>query len=102
LTFCIQFARTGGGGGGSAVAEAWIRKNGTDVPNTNSRLLLSGGSAEAIMTIPINVDMLAGDYVEVVYCATNTNVIAQAFPARTTPWTAPAIPSIIVNIDQVA
>jgi len=102
LTFCIQFARTGGGGGGSAEAEAWIRKNGTDVPNTNSRLLLSGGSAEAIMTIPINVDMLAGDYVEVVYCATNTNVVAKAFPARTTPWTAPAIPSIIVNIDQVA
>ncbi len=102
LTFCIQFARTGGGGGGSAEAEAWIRKNGTDVPNTNSRILLQGGSAEAIMTIPINVDMLAGDYVEVVYCATNTNVVAKAFPARTTPWTAPAIPSVIVNIDQVA
>jgi len=102
LTFCIQFARSGGGGGGNAEAEAWIRKNGTDVPNTNSRILLQGGSAEAIMTIPINIDMVAGDYVEVVYCATNTNVVAQAFPARTTPWTAPAIPSIIVNIDQVA
>lgn len=102
LTFCIQFARTGGGGGGSAEAEAWIRVNGTDVPNTNSRILLQGGSAEAIMTIPVNVDLLAGQYVEVVYCATNTNVVAKAFPARTTPWTAPAIPSIIVNIDQVA
>ena len=102
LTFCIQFARTGGGGGGNAVAEAWIRLNGTDVANTNSRLLLQGGSADAIMTIPINVEMAAGDYVEVVYCATNTNVVAQAFPARTTPWSAPAIPSIIVNIDQVA
>jgi hypothetical protein len=102
LTFCIQFARSGGGGGGNAVAEAWIRLNGTDVPNSNSRILLQGGSAEAIMTIPINVVMAAGDYVEVVYCATNTNVVAQAFPARTTPWAAPAIPSIIVNIDQVA
>ena len=102
LTFCIQFGRTGGGGGGNAEAEAWIRVNGVDVPNTNSRIHLQGGSAEAIMTIPVNVDLLAGDYVEVVYCATNTNVGALAFPARTTPWTAPAIPSVIVNIDQVA
>ncbi len=102
LTFCIQFGRTGGGGGGNAECEAWIRKNGVDVPNTNSRALLQGGSAEVVMTIPVNVDMLAGDYVEIVYCATNTNVAALAFPARTTPWTAPAIPSIIVNIDQVA
>jgi hypothetical protein len=102
LTFCIQFGRTGGGGGGGAEAEAWIRKNGTNEPNTNSRILLQGGSAEAIMTIPLNVVMAAGDYVEVVYCATNTNVAALAFPARTSPWSAPAIPSIIVNIDQVA
>lgn len=101
VTICIQFGRTGGGGGGNAEAEAWIRLNGVDVPNTNSRILLQGGSAEAIMTIPINVVMAAGDYIEVVYCATNTNVSALAFPARTTPWTAPAIPSIIVNIDQV-
>lgn len=102
LTFCIQFARTGGGGGGGALAEAWIRKNGTNVPNTNSRIQLPSGSAEAIMTIPINIDLLAGEYVEVVYCATNTNVVAEAFPVRTTPFSAPAIPSIIVNIDQVA
>lgn len=101
VTISIQFGRTGGGGGGNAEAEAWIRKNGTDVPNTNSRILLQGGSAEAIMTIPINVVLLAGEYIEVVYCATNTNVSALAFPARTTPWVSPAIPSVIVNIDQV-
>jgi hypothetical protein len=102
LTFSIQFARTGGGGGGSAVAEAWIRVNGTDVPNTNSRVLLPSGSAESILTVPINIDLNAGDYVEVVYCATNANVVAEAFPARASPFVAPAVPSIIVNIDQVA
>jgi hypothetical protein len=77
--------------------------NGTDVPNTNSRVLLAGGaSSETILTVPINIDLNAGDYVEVVYCATNTNVVAEAFPARASPFVAPAVPSIIVNIDQVA
>ena len=101
LTFSIQFSRSGGGGG--SVAEAWIRINGSDVPNTNSRVLLAGGaSSEIIMTVPVNVDLLAGDYVEVVFGTDNTLVIAEAIPARASPFVAPAIPSIIVNIDQVA
>ena len=101
LTFCIQFSRSGGGG--NSFAEAWIRINGVDVPNTNSRVLLAGGSSsEIIMTIPVNVDLLAGDYVEVVFGTDNVLVIAEAIPARASPFVAPAIPSVIVNIDQVA
>lgn len=101
INFSIQFARTSGGG--STIAEAWIRKNGNDVPNTNSRVLLAGGgNGETIMTIPVNLDLNAGDYFEVVMGTPDyTTTIAQAFPARTTPYVAPAIPSIIVTADQV-
>jgi hypothetical protein len=101
ITFSIQFARTSGGT--ATIAEAWVRKNGTDVPNTNSRILLAGGgNGETIMTIPVNLDLAAGEYFEIVMGTPNyTNTIAQAFPARTTPYVAPAIPSIIVTADQV-
>jgi hypothetical protein len=101
LTFSIQFSRSGGGGG--SVAEAWIRINGVNVPNSNNRVLLAGGaSSEIIMTVPINIVLGAGDYVEVVFGTDNTLVIAEAIPPRVSPFVAPAIPSIIVNIDQVA
>lgn len=101
ITFSIQFARTSGGT--ATIAEAWIRKNGVDVPATNTRILLpSGGNGEAVMTVPLNLDMNAGDYFEIVMGTPDyTNTIAQAFPARTVPYVAPAIPSIIVNADQV-
>jgi hypothetical protein len=54
------------------------------------------------MTVPVNIVLGAGDYVEVVFGTDNANVIAEAIPARASPFVAPAIPSIILNIDQVA
>ena len=54
------------------------------------------------MTVPININLAAGDYVEVVFGTTDyPDTVARAYPARTTPYVAPATPSIIVNIDQV-
>lgn len=102
LTFSIQFQRVSGGV--SAVAEAWVRQNGVDVPNSGSRCLLPGGAnnGETIMTVPVNLEMNAGDYIEVVFASIDwTNLSAVAFPAKTTPYVAPAVPSIIVNMDQV-
>ena len=99
--FSIQFARTSGGG--ATIAEAWLRIDGVDVPNTNSRILLpNAGNGETLMTVPLNVDLTAGQYFEIVMGTPDyTTTIAQAFPARTTPYVAPAIPSIIVSVDQV-
>jgi hypothetical protein len=101
ISFSIQFARTSGGT--ATIAEAWVRVNGADVPNTNSRILLpGGGNGETLMTIPLNLDLNAGDYFEIVMGTPDfANTIAQAFAARTTPYAAPAIPSIIVVADQV-
>jgi hypothetical protein len=102
LTFSIQFARLVGGT--ASVAEAWVRINGTDVPNSSTRALLPGGGAgETVITVPVNIELAAGDYVEVVFGTLDfPDTVAKAFPARTTPFPAPAVPSIIVNLDQVA
>ena len=101
VTFSIQFARTSGGT--ATIAEAWLRIGGTDEPNTNTRILLaSGGNGEAVLTVPVNFDLIAGQYFEIVMGTPDyTNTIAQAISARTTPYVAPAIPSIIVTIEQV-
>jgi hypothetical protein len=101
LTFSIQFARISGGT--ASIAEAWIRIDGVDVPNSSSRSLLpSGGNGQTIMTVPINVEMTGGQYIEVVFATTDyPDTVCEAYPSKTTPYVAPAVPSVIVNIDQV-
>ena len=101
VTFSIQFARTSGGT--NTLAEAWLRMDGVDVPDTTTRILLpSGGNGEAVMTVPFSLDISYGSYLEVIMGTPDyTNTIARAYPARVTPYAAPAVPSIILNIDQV-
>jgi hypothetical protein len=82
VTFSIQFARTSGGT--NTHAEAWLRIDGVNVPDTSTRVLLpSGGNGEAVMTVPFSIDISFGSYLEVVMGTPDyTNTIAQAFPAR--------------------
>ena len=101
VTFSIQFARSSGGT--ATLAEAWLRLDGVDIPDTNTRVVLpSGANGETVMTVPFSLDISFGSYLEVIMGTPDyTNTIARAIPARTTPYAAPSIPSIIVNIDQV-
>jgi hypothetical protein len=47
------------------------------------------------------VEMVAGDYIEVVGCVTSTDVSLEAFPAGTSP-TRPATPSAIATMTFVS
>ena len=91
--------------------DIWLRKNGTDLPNTNSRFGLeqrksAGNPSHIIATTPIMVELAANDYVEVMWHVTNTGVSIEAFPAVTysagvTP-AHPATPSAIVQVEFVS
>lgn len=86
--------------------DIWFRKNGTDIANTNSRYGLParknvGDPAHVIATVNLLVDLLADEYVELVWCTTNVGADIKAYAAGTTP-TRPAIPSVIATLTFVS
>lgn len=86
--------------------DIWFRKNGTNIANSNSRFHIparksSGDPSHLIAALNFFVEMVAGDYVEIVGCVTSTDVSLEAFPAGTSP-TRPAIPSAIATMTFVS
>ena len=76
----------------------WARKNGVDIPNSNSAVSLLGNTVEVVPSWSFSVIMLAGDYFELMYAADSTAVIINA-PAA--PIFAPATPSVTMRVSQI-
>jgi hypothetical protein len=83
--------------GGNHTANIWIAKNGTAVLRSASTITLAS-NAKQLPFVSYTLDLNAGDYLEVIFNATDTNVRALAAVAAAP---VPAIPSIIVNLTQV-
>lgn len=88
--------------------DIWFRYNGNDIDNSNSRFTIpprksTGDPSYLVAVTPFAVEVLAvNDYVEVVWCTTDTTVVmehlpAQAYSAGVTP-AHPATPSAIVDV----
>ena len=104
-TFSIQLKNTT-----NAVQDVdiWLRKNGTDIPDTNSRFSISarkgaGNPSHLIATTSIMVELAADDYIQIMWHVTDTGVSIEHFPAVTysagvTP-AHPATPSAIVQVE---
>lgn len=92
--------------------DIWLRKNGTDIANSNSRFSLtarksSGDPSHLIATTPIMVDITAANqYVEIMWRVSNTAVSIEHFPAvAANPGVTPAIPatpSVIVGVTHIS
>lgn len=105
VTYSLQFKNTTND---VQDIDIWLRKNGTDVPDTNSRFSISarkstGNPSHLIVTTPIMVELAANDYVQVMWHVTDTSVSLEHFPAVTysagvTP-AIPATPSAIVQVE---
>lgn len=96
--FSAQFYKSGGS---SAVqGDVWLRKNGVDLPRTNSRFTLQGNPNELLLSLSYILDLDAGDYVQVVFSSADAGVQIVALGAQTSP-TRPALPSIIATLNLV-
>lgn len=80
--------------------DIWIRKNGVDVPNSNSTTQLSGSDAETLITVGFILDLEAEDYLELVASTPSTNVSLKYHSIGSTP-TRPAIPGIIATLNLI-
>jgi hypothetical protein len=103
LEFSIQFKNTTND---SQDAEVWFRKNGTDIAASNSRFGLaarksSGDPSHVIGALNFYVELVAGDYVELMWKVSDTGVAIEHFAAGTSP-TRPATPSVITTMSYVS
>ena len=103
VQFSIQFKNTTNDG---QDVDIWFRKNGTNVPASNSRFHLparkgSGDPSHIIAALNFFVDMVATDYVEIMWRTENTGVSIEAFATSTSP-TRPAVPSAIATVSFVS
>jgi hypothetical protein len=99
IQFSLQMEKTGGSG--NMIADIWIRKNGVNVPSTTGKIVLTGSANASPVVAAWNyvLNLVAGDYVQLMWSTSNTNVeIVAAGP--TAPH--PAIPSSILTVTQQA
>lgn len=95
--FSIVFAKASAN---TSTADVWIRKNGTNVPNSNTTVHLAGSNAEVCITVGFILDLNAGDYIELVATSPATDTSIRYHAAASTP-TRPAVPGVIATINLV-
>ena len=92
-----QFKHTSGG---TVNITGWLRKNGTDVPNSATDLRLKGNGATELYAINYFVEAAAGDYFELIWSATDSSTVILYQAARTSPIR-PAVPSVITTVNRI-
>lgn len=84
--------------------DIWFRKNGTDIPKSNSRFSVDSkhGSVKGHVIAALNffVEVAANDYVELMWHTSSTLVILEHINAETSP-TRPVTPSVILTAQYV-
>ena len=95
--FSAQVEKTSGGGDN---VDIWIQINGTNVPDTNTRVALTGGNAKQVAAWNFLIQLSAGQYVELCWSSPSAAVQLHAEGPQVTP-TRPGIPSIIASLVMV-
>lgn len=86
--------------------DVWFRKNGTDIPSSNSSFGLAPRKSasdpyKVIASLNYFASLAANDYIELVWRTSSTSVSIAAFTGLTSP-TRPNIPSVIVTMLYVS
>lgn len=102
-TYNLQFSaqihhRTGGGGGAGDSIWIWLRKNGSNVADSATRLNLSSGKY-AVAAWNFISKLNHDDYLQLTW-ATDTTQMAIEYETASSPK--PAVPSLIVTMNQIA
>lgn len=96
IQFSAQIKHTSGG---SASIDIWFKKNGTNIGDTNTKVVASNNTEE-VAAWNIVESFTAGQYVELAWNSNVGGVQLLAAPAQTGP-VRPAVPSVIVTVTRV-
>lgn len=93
IAFSAQFEQLAS----SAIINIWLRKNGSDVPMSNTKINVASNNPFAVAAWNFFVDAAYSDYFEIVWSSTSNQTVLQAEAAGSHP----GIPSVIVTVNQV-
>ena len=96
LQFSAQLHNTGGGGSGQN-AIIWLGKNGNNVPASATDVTVNTNSPWVVASWNFFIEAKAGDTAQLFYQMDNANIVIQATASNGVP----AIPSVILTVDQV-
>jgi Collagen triple helix repeat (20 copies) len=96
IQFSAQLTKTDSG---NDIMDIWLRRNGSDVPLSNSEITITA-SLRQVATSNYIIDLAAGDYVQLMYSSADIATRILAIAPQTNP-VRPAGPSIAVAITQV-
>jgi hypothetical protein len=99
VLFSAQMANSGGS---SQVVDFWLRKNGStaaaNIADTNGKVQLQSNNTYVMAAWNYFVSLNAGDYIQLMWTATSTNITMVTEAAN---GVHPATPSIILTVNQV-
>jgi len=96
IQFSAQLTKTDSG---NDIMDIWLRRNGNDVPLSNSEITITA-SLRQVATSNYIIDLAAGDYVQLMYSSADIKTQILAIAPQTNP-VRPAGPSISVAVTQV-
>lgn len=81
--------------------DIWLAKNGEPVSNTNTTVSLDKKQTRYVAAWNFMVSLNANEYVELMWYSAQANAQIHYVPAQTNP-TRPAVPSLILTINQIS
>lgn len=102
ITFSLQFVNTDNA---AHHADVWVRKNGSDIADTNSRFDIPARKSSNIYghtigTVNFVLTLAANDYIQLYWNSDSTMVSIETLPVETSP-NIPRTPSAIFTATQV-
>lgn len=79
----------------SKTAYIWIKRNGTDIGYSAREYIISGSNAVLEINWNFNIDVQAGQYIEIMWAGSSTNLTLDAI-APTSPH--PGVPSAVIAV----
>jgi hypothetical protein len=97
LQFSAQLEDTGGGGSGKTV-DIWLRKNGVNVTDSNTKVTITSSTKYSVPAWNWVLTLAANDYLEIMWSTDSTAIQLSSAAAASIH---PAIPSVIATLTQV-
>jgi hypothetical protein len=98
IEFSAQLQKSSGG---DDQVDIWLAKNGSNVANSNTTIMLHSNPGYEVAAWNFLVNAAAGDYYELKWSSADTTAQIHAASAGTNP-TRPAIPSVILSVTQIS
>jgi hypothetical protein len=98
IEFSAQLQKSSGG---DDQVDIWLAKNGSNVANSNTTIMLHSNPGYEVAAWNFLVQANAGDYYQLYWSSSDTTAQIHAASAGTNP-TRPAIPSVILSVTQIS